>query len=473
MKTKVSSTYQNWFEVDKEGLKQLQAGKPKHYLVRELIQNAWDEDVKVVEINLSYKNGTALIEVIDDSKAGFKDIKDSFTLYKDTYKRKDPEKRGRFNLGEKQAFSICEKAQLITTKGTIIFDKEGRTEIPEEKLKQGSKINVWVKMTQEEYDEILETIKLYNIPEHIKMIVNGEKYKSKKPDKSFTASLTTEISDGNILRQTTRKTTIHLYKTEKTYLYEMGIPVCKIECDYSIDVQQKIPMGIDRETVSQAYLRDVFSEVLNHIFEELDEESSSQVWVREAMSDERINQEAVETVIEKRFGDKVCVADTFDPNSIDEAISNGYRVIRGTELGKQEWNILKKFNILKSSSSLFGSNFTQAKCVEPNTNQRLTGDYAKKIAKRLLNIDISVVFVKERDMVAAQFGNNELTFNIAKLGRKFFEEPVSDITTNLILHELGHYAGNHTEEGYHSLITKMAGELVILALEEPEFFEVK
>ena len=76
-------------------------------------------------------------------------------------------------------------------------------------------------------------------------------------------------------------------------------------------------------------------------------------------------------------------------------------------------------------------------------------------------------------MVAAQFGSNELTFNIAKLGNKFFDKPVSEITTDLILHELGHHAGNHTEEGYHSLITKMAGELVILALEEPEFFEIK
>lgn len=35
----------NWFEVDKEGLKSLQLGKPKTYVVRELIQNAIDEDI--------------------------------------------------------------------------------------------------------------------------------------------------------------------------------------------------------------------------------------------------------------------------------------------------------------------------------------------------------------------------------------------------------------------------------------------
>ena len=36
----------SWFEVSKEGLKQLQLGKPKHYVARELIQNAWDEDIR-------------------------------------------------------------------------------------------------------------------------------------------------------------------------------------------------------------------------------------------------------------------------------------------------------------------------------------------------------------------------------------------------------------------------------------------
>lgn len=463
----------NWFEVDKEGLKQLQAGKPKHYLVRELIQNAWDEDVKVVEVRTVIGNGRVRIEVIDDSKKGFRDLKDSYTLYKDTYKRKDPEKRGRFNLGEKQVFSVCDKAQVATTTGTIIFDENGRTEYPKRKLKRGSKITVWLKMTQEEYDEILETIKLYKIPPKIKMIFNNKRLKSDKPTKTFEASLTTELSDGNILRQTVRKTTIHLFKTEKSYIYEMGIPVCEIECDYSIDIQQKIPLGIDRETISQAYLRDVFSEVLNNVYDELDDESSSQVWVREAMSDERINQDAVESIIEKRFGDKVCVADTFDSNSIDDAISHGYKVIRGNELSKGEWGIIKKFKSLVSSSSLFGHNFSKVETVEPNENQFLVSNYAKKIAKRLLDIDISVVFVKERDMVAAQFGNNELLFNISKLGKGFFEEPVSVRTTDLILHELGHYAGNHTEHEYHDLITKMAGELIMLALEEPEFFEIK
>jgi len=462
----------SWFEVDKDGLRQLQAGKPKHYLMRELIQNAWDEEVKKVNIELELDNEIAKISVEDDSKEGFKDLRDSYTLYKDTYKRKDPEKRGRFNLGEKQAFSICEKAIVETTKGSIIFDEQGRREIPM-KRRRGSKITVWVKMNKEEFEEIREMIDKYIVPKNIKFYVNGKRRTYLKPDKVFEARLTTELSDGQAMRRTMRKTKVELYKNEINYLYEMGIPVTKIDCEWSINICQKIPLGVDRETISQNYLRDVFSEVLNNTFDTIDEEHSSQGWIREAMRDERISEKAFNTIIEKRYGSKVCVADPFDANSIDEAISNGFRVIRGSELSKEEWNNARRFNSLDSSRKLFGSNFTYAKQVEPNKQQKLVAKYAIKIAKRLLNIDIDVNFVKERDMVAAQYGNNTLTLNIAKLGKKFFEIPVSAATTDLILHELGHHAGNHTEMEYHNLITKMGGQLVILALNEPEFFNLQ
>ena len=85
----------NWFEVSRQGLKTLQAGKPKHYIVRELIQNAWDENITQCDVNLSYNRGEALIKVVDDNPEGFKDLADTFTLFKETKKRKDPEKRGR------------------------------------------------------------------------------------------------------------------------------------------------------------------------------------------------------------------------------------------------------------------------------------------------------------------------------------------------------------------------------------------
>lgn len=457
-----------WFTVDRVGLKQLQLGKPKHYILRELIQNAWDEKVKEVSLKTSWKNGIAEISITDDSLEGFKDLTDAYTLFKQTSKRDNPQQRGRFNLGEKQVFSLCEQAIVSTTKGTIIFNSDGRQTLPE-KTNVGSVVSVWIKMTKEEFDEMIEVVKLYLVPRQVRFFVNKELQSPQKVFKSFETKLVTEVNENGILKRPLRLTTLNLHKTDKSYLYELGIPICEIDCEFSIDVQQKIPLSVDRETIQQSYLQDLFSEVLNHTYEDIEEEKSSQNWIRIGMSDDRVNQTAVETILTKRFGDKVCVADPFDPNSVDEAISHGYRVIRGNEMSKEEWMNIKRFESLGSSSQLFGTTFTDANKIEPTSKMVEVAELAKKIAKRIFNISITTIFVSERTMVAAQFGNNTLTFNVAKLGKSFFENKLNCI--DLIVHELGHYKGNHTEHDYHDAITMMAQELIKIALKEPEFFD--
>ena len=464
-------TKNNWFEVDKKGLRELQAGKPKHYILRELIQNAFDEPITECRATLKYNKGKTTIKINDDSPIGFRDLRDSYTLFKHTYKRKNPEKRGRFNVGEKQAFSICESARVETTKGTIIFDKKGRRK-SSKKTDKGTRVIVEVKSNKKEFEEMLSVIKTYLVPRGISFIVNEKTISFKEPYKVFEAKLITEIEQDNILKRTIRKTKVHILKSESPFLYEMGIPVQKIECEFGIDVQQKIPLSIDRETISPSFLRDLYAEVLNQTYEEIETDDSSQIWIREGISDDRISKEAVESIMEKRFGKKVCVANPFDKQSIDEAISRGYNVVYGSEMSKEEWDKVKENNLISSSSDLFGTNFTNAESIKPNKNQKRVEEYAKKIAKRLLNLNLNVEFVKGGvNMVVAQFGGNTLTFNVSKL-RGFFDEPISSRTTDLILHELGHYAGMHTERKYLDLITKMSGELVMTALKEPEFFKV-
>jgi hypothetical protein len=151
---------ENWFEVDRQGLKELQLGKPKHYIARELVQNAWDEQTKTCKLEANYINGIVTLSVEDDNPLGFKDISDAFTLFRKTEKRKNPEQRGRFNLGEKQSFSICESAIVETTKGSILFDKDGRTEAPEQKRSKGSKVIVNFKATEQEFKELLAEFQL-------------------------------------------------------------------------------------------------------------------------------------------------------------------------------------------------------------------------------------------------------------------------------------------------------------------------
>jgi DNA topoisomerase VI subunit B len=114
----------NWFEVDKAGLAKILARKGLESAVFELIQNAWDEDgVTTVKVSLeSIGHGRARLRVEDDAPAGFSDLSHAFTLFAESKKKANPEKRGRFNLGEKLVLAICSEAKIVTTSGLVLDD---------------------------------------------------------------------------------------------------------------------------------------------------------------------------------------------------------------------------------------------------------------------------------------------------------------------------------------------------------------
>lgn len=464
----------SWFEVSKEGLRELQEGKPKHFIARELIQNAWDEQTKICQFNATWNKGQVKIEVIDDNPTGFRDLADAFTLFKTTTKRKDPTKRGRFNIGEKQILSLCSEARIATTKGTVIFDKKGRR-ISKLTQDNGSKVTISVKMNRYDFDEMLSVVKKYLVPKNITFLVNGEKILYREPYKVIVSSLLTENEVNGVFTRTQRKTNVHILKSEgKSMLYEMGLPISEIDCQFDVDVQQKVPLSTDRDTVPVSYLKTLFAEVLNATYEDVEQDKSSEVWIRQAIGDKRINSDAVKEIITKRFGEKAVVANPFDLISIDDALSHGYNVVHGSEMSKEEWENIRNAKALPSSTDLFGKGIAPSSPCELTPEMEKVATLAKKIAKRLLDIDLKVYFIKSPQAnESASFGGNTLTFNVSRLGKNWFNLTVSKYTLNLICHELGHHAGNHTESSYHELLTKMAGELVIIALEEPEFFTIK
>jgi hypothetical protein len=462
----------DWFSVDKEGLKALQQGKPKTFIIRELVQNAFDENIGKCILNIRHENRKIKLDITDDSPEGFRDIRHAYTLFADTHKRRDPEKRGRFNSGEKFSFSICDRIELRTTKGALLFDRNGR-HASRNKTAAGTIIRAELTGTQEELAELLVYAKSLLVPKGIRFEVNGERIISKEPFKVSTVELYTEFEENGTFRKTVRKTELEIYEKDgKAYLYEMGLPVCEIDCQFSVNVKQKVPLSIDRETVSQAYLQDVFAEVLNLTHGIIEPEQASDMWVREATRDERASKEALDDVVHKRFGEKVCVANPFDPHSIDEALSHGYKVVSGSELSKEEWANIKSAELMRSSSDMFGMNSVSAPSIEPTADMRKVAAFAKKIAKRILGIELNVRFVRHSQMVAAQYErlSNTMTFNVAKLGSGFFAETVSAPVINLVLHELGHVGGSHTESGYHETLTKLGAELTIIALRDPLFF---
>jgi hypothetical protein len=461
----------NWFEVDVKGLRALQEGKDKTFIIRELVQNCWDENIKNCVLKISLlKDNIIKVFVSDDSPEGFRNLKDAYTLFGDTTKRRDAEKRGRYNFGEKQLISVCKKAVITTTKGAVVFNDNGRFEHPE-KTEKGTIVEIEIDGNKNDYDEMIDYAKTLLVPKNINYFVNEEKIFYKEPIKSFETVLMTEIDEKGFLKKVRRKTRVNVMSTNNPEVYELGIPVMDIDCKFGIDIMQKVPLSFDRDSVNQTFLKELYSEVLNNVYDLLDGDSVSDSWVRLAMRG-TVSKEAASHVMNTRYGDKYVSANPFDPKSVFEAIANGYRVITGSEMSREEWGNVKDNGLIQSSSDLFGTTYENAPVMVPDDKQMIFASYAKRVAKRILGFDINVVFVNgSYSSALAQYGNRELTVNVTKAGKEFFKNPVSVTTTDLLIHELGHENGTHIEESYHQLLTKLGAELIFLALKEPQFFK--
>ncbi len=471
----------NWFEVDTKGLKALQEGKPKTFIVRELLQNAFDENITSCKLDVQWSDGVATISVEDDSPEGFRDLSDAYTLFKDTYKRSDATKRGRFNLGEKQVFSVCKSAHIETTTGTIVFNGLGRHRIGK-KREKGSVIKVNVKMTREETKELLPFIGLILPPKNVHFeytffgsIPMWRPYRV--PHKSFEATLRTELTDGEAFRPTRRKTQVHVQQTvEAKYLYELGIPVCEIDCDFSIDVQQKVPLSTDRDTVSPAFLKELYALVLNHTHESITSENAASAWVREAVSSPLVEKEAVMSMVLGRFGEKVVVANPADPVANDDAIARGYHVVRGSELNREEWDNIRKYEAMPSSTQMFGKTSVDYQTVEPTEEQKKVAAWASKFFREFFRDTLHVKFISSKASMVAdfEFQGNKMRFNVPNVmvpwsnGGKRPSRQIID----LIVHEFGHRKGHHTQSQYHEALTAMGAWLVIKALDDPKWFDL-
>ncbi len=481
-------------DVDYKGLAKLMERKGPEWLVYELVQNAMDTETTTVQIRVEKLAGRPRvnIEVIDDDPKGFKFLSHAWTLFAESDKKGDPEKRGRFNLGEKLvlAYTVAHggTATISTTSGTVRFNQaQGRTR-SRKKRERGSAILLKnVKLNQSQYAALVGGIYKLIPPESIKVTFDEGSFALDFSDKisrphevtSFECTLPTERSDEEgILRRTKRKTTVTVFDTNggSGWIYEMGIPVVETDDKYHIDVGQKIPLNMDRDNVTPAYLRQLRTEVLNHTFEHLTKEDTTESWVREASSDERADNTAVTKVLDLQFGKKRVAYDPSDPEGSKLAMSEGYAVVHGGSLSAGQWD-----NVRRGGSLLPAGRVTPSPKVrtspdgkEPIPEHKWTKgmrhvhDYCTTVGKYLIGSPIVVRFYAEVTWnYAASFGGRTLTFNKGKLGNAWFNtkgKAGRHAVNKLLIHELGHYYSNdHLSSRYHNALCELGTKLAEFA----------
>lgn len=478
--------------VDRKGLAKKLANRPKGHLIFELIQNCWDEDVKTVEVDARMIFGQPYCRIIvsDDSPNGFQNLESVYTLFRDSKKTDDPEKRGRFELGEKLVAAVARRMEVQTTTGTVIIEGDERRH-SRKKTDVGSIITVEIRMTRTEFEEACEDVLRLIPPEGITTIFNGTKLVGRTPLQTFRAPLQTVKGDeeGNLVH-VQRMTDVRVHRVqpgETAHIYEMGIPVVETGDKWHYDVMQKVPVNWERNNVPPAYLKTLRVLALNAMHDDLNPEDAVQPWVSEAIDDSRCDGEAVRGVVVHRFGEKAVINDPSDPEGTKLAVSQGYTVVPGGSFSKGAWD-----NIRSSKALLPAGQVTPSpKPYNPEGNPEKVldrdkwtpdmwriGEFAERLFKRLTGDECYVDIVNEpQARWSANFGGGgilgkRLCLNYGRLGKRWFALGKRDVEVlDLLLHEFVHNTvHDHLSHDMHKEATRLGAVLANLVFDDPAFF---
>lgn len=480
----------NRFEVSTEGMALLHDGRPLWSLVKELVANAWDEpSVTRCEVDIQPSERGLIKVTAYDNGSGFTNIEDSYTLFAPTPKQRNAEVRGRFNLGEKELISIARDATIETVGHTVVFPSSGGKKVRTNKRTSGTLITVTLQGRKDQIEPTITKLRSFLPPVGMTYTVNGVRIKDRKPFCGKVAKLPTILASapGQPIRRTERNTKMYLYTPVggvKAQIYEMGIPIQKIDMPYDVNIMQKVPLPPNRDVVSPKYLQAVFAETLVATIHTLSGDEASASWVKTAVEDRnRTSDATVKAVMEERFGEKVMISQPFDKDANESAFVAGYDLINGRSLSPVERDRYKENGL--QTTAKFSSHTDQApeltllkpKDITPDMEK--VGRYAQWLSEKLLGFKCGIGWYKGGNKYLACYSKaagesaiGTMVFNISRLRKGFFTNAPTSDQTSLILHELAHQNGS--EERAHGVeyvntLTDLAANLY---LKNPNLWEV-
>lgn len=481
-----------WFDVDRRGLSKILNERGYQFVAYELVQNSLDEASSQILFETEWSRGKATIQVTDDNPDGFADLRHAWTLFAESPKKSDPLKRGRFDLGEKLVLACCDRAWITTTTGTVLFDDKGRRLNRRACTDVGSMFRGVIKMLKREWLAMCDAVARIIPPPDKTIHLNGVPIERPQTVREIEVkALQTVISDDEgRLKRTHRNTTLSLHHRrddEEAQLYEMGIPVCPLTdgMPWHINVGQRVPLGLDRTSVPGEFLRRLRVAVLNASFQDLKTaEDANQEWVRQAAQEGQAMCQAIHQVLDLRFGPKRAAYDPSDKEANSIFQSRGGVIVYGGQLSKEEWAQAKRANAIvpagvltpspKVLSSADGDEDTYPEHRVTEAMRAVVGRSAL-IARELLGKDVRVRLAERRnERCVAWYGAGVLTYNVGRLGKRWFEDnqnPLSEEFLKLLLHELAHdFAEDHLSHDFAEAGFLLGARLALLVKQKPFLF---
>ena len=490
-------------EVDLDGLAKLWA-KNKSRVLFELISNAHDPKgtteitVHLAKVNPDGADRLYRIQVVDNNPTGFTDLSHSWTMFADSEKKNDPDALGMFNLGEKLVIAVAKEVTIITVNKGVRFDDKGRHPL-RKYTGCGSAVEVLITLTEAEYTEMCDLMKMFIPRDSVKVSFNGQELPRRTPITCFEMTLPVPLADSiaSDMRMSKRKCLVDIYEPlagETPHLYGLGIPVVENNSKWHYMVHQKVPVPFDRDNVPPSYLHKLHVECVNHMHTFLMPDDVNETFVKVALEDEQITGDAFRDIRIKKHGEKVVIHDPNFPEATKRAIAEGYVPLYGKSESTGFFGNNRRFGDVKTAQEVtpqavpFGDG-PPLKLLDPKkmtVGMRLFGEFACMLFRQIVSKDgmLSIIWANDSgwpySMTFGKVGlsGGGLTVNVGRLGYEWFNRAPADTADiiDLLIHEFGHYykkhpkMDDHLSSDYYNALTALAGRATVLALQQPKLF---
>ena len=463
-----------WFEIDNDGWKRMNAGRPPYELVKELIQNVLDEDFNSVNINYNYRNDIFNLSIEDDICGGIANSSLITTVFM-TGKEDSCIKRGRKGRGLKEFLSVCKSAVVETVGKTVEFCENGsRVEYTNDRT-IGTKISCTIIEEKWDSSAVSEITKFLNrvIVYSGIIFVNGRVINNRNVRKEINnCYLTTQIIENGIQKDIDHNTIISIYNKvgKEGWIYEMGIPVCTTDIPYDVDIHQRIPLNDNRNEINIHYIKRVKEFVIKCMIDSLTKKDLLG-WASEGISrwynfsrDEY--NKIVSLMMDGNSFDDVLIKDGSKIIN-DKAKQKGFVLFDIKNLSNGLQTICRK--VLKTSEEMIQSieDNTKAIDVEPTIIEYDFINEHKKLVKNALgkNIEFKIMeksvdlVTKNRTLATYSFENGQsvIRYNRLAIKSKIFGMPYSSEALDTLIHELGHIYSDEHRFDFINAVTKYAG----------------
>ena len=465
------------FEASPEGFRAMNLGRPAAHLVRELVQNVLDEAAETCHVDVKWTPKKGIhIRVTDDLYGGIREERLIFTIW-ESDKQDSPTKRGRMGRGLKEMVSVSDWTSVATQgRPTTLFERSPNGDWSRKTTKTipsptvGTIVETQVKAWGErDAEEIVKYLKSIRAPKDMVLFVNGEEVKRKPHLEAYNMRLSSVVFtvENNERRVSNSgfQTVVELFPEAEPKIYEMGLPIETIDFPLSIDVQQRIPLREQRDTLVTWYRVELFAKLLSARIDHMPTESLRDNYVLKAAEGIHYLSDAAMQKIANAWTEGKPYAAS--PQMMSVATGQHVQVVNLRTLPEAIRDLVKKVGtdvkqVLRERQTEFCPQ------VEPTYEEKRLINCWEWIAEGI-NKPCVVVVAAGKPNAEASFdrSGNILTIYKEVLGEDFFRAPLKVQQLGLLIHELAHWKIHEESHGanFHSDAENVGAAVAVFLME--------